>query len=136
MSQGHGIYAPSPGAGPILQGEILSDLRQFHLTLESVRANQDFSADFKKHPWAIVVSQDCDLEQDFKAREGSGSQDKIIPNSLFCEMMTPGDFITKLKSTGGFPAKIWDSIQQNNHPRYQFLENVPPRLGFHETRAS
>ena len=72
---------------PLRQGEIFSDLVQAHLDLPSL-ASGSVLVQLKVHPFTVILSQDCDLEQDFKARQGQNTQDKLIPNILFCEVIT------------------------------------------------
>jgi hypothetical protein len=64
------IYAPSPNDGTLRQGELLSALIQVRLSLATV-VDEPEAPEFETivHPFAIVVSQDCDLDWDFKARQ-------------------------------------------------------------------
>lgn len=124
MSQGEGIYTRSPADGPLLQGEILSNLPQARLIIESAPSEGQGVFDIGVHPWVIVMSQDCDLEQDYRARNGSNQPDKKIPNILFCEMTTSGELFKLIYSAGGPASAIFQRIVQNNDPRYQFLEKT------------
>ena len=36
------------------------------------------------HPYVIVTTQDCDLEQDYGARQGEIQEDKLLEHILFC----------------------------------------------------
>ncbi len=131
MSQGIGIYRPSPVNGPLLQGEILSGILQPILTIpENSAEAQEFEV--KDHPWVIVISQDCDLDQDHK--KGLGSS---LPNILLSEVSSAEAANQLIKSQGGPGAQRWDRIKKNNEPRYHFLEKSQPeddteRLGLEE----
>lgn len=116
MSQGEGIYTRSPADGPLLQGEILSNLPQARLAIEAAPSEGQGVFDIKVHPWVIVMSQDCDLEQDFHAGPG-----RMSPNILFCEMSTADD-LSALIRTSGLGSSKWQLIRQNNDPRYHFLQ--------------
>lgn len=69
------IYVPCLLDEPLRQGEILSSLIQHKLNINSLSSSRPI-LDPIAHPFAIVVSQDCDLDWDYKARHEEG---KIIP---------------------------------------------------------
>jgi hypothetical protein len=74
------IYTPStPGA--LRQGEIVTGLIQLRVELASI-ATADEGAVIQPivHPFAIVMSQDCDLDRDFRARQQQAGQEKLLPN--------------------------------------------------------
>lgn len=118
------IYLPSVGdiSKPIRQGEILSNVSQFRWNLEGVKRGESL-ADPVMHPFAIILSQDCDCEQDYKLRFGDPPSNGTLPSVLFCEVATAED----LKQTGNsqqLNSKIWSGIKQNKNERYQFLEEI------------
>ncbi len=80
MVQNSNIYRHSLPDTPLRQGEILSNLIQVVIDLESI-GNEEIVIDDKAHPYAIVVSQDCDLDWDYKARQGHGDakEHKLVP---------------------------------------------------------
>ena len=88
------VYAPSPAIGALRQGEIISDFVEAHLNLDSLRLGQpeQLKFDEKIHPLAIILTQDCDLDWDFKARESTDFEaqqhraNKRIPKVLLCEL--------------------------------------------------
>jgi hypothetical protein len=112
-------YAPS-GSAELCQGEILSGLVQTQLEIESVGVTEGIRVSRKHHPFAIILSQDCDLDLDFKARAGEVKEDKLLPNVLFCEVVTAAE----LKGSGGMNTSIWGRVQRNKDERYQFLQKV------------
>ena len=74
------------------------------------------------HPFAIVMTQDCDLEQDFNLRKGIVQGQLPLANVLFCEAVATADLKTRIP-----PGKdIWKRVIQNKDERYQCLEAVPP----------
>ena len=119
-------YLPSPN-GALRQGEILSNLKQFKLNLESLRSGKPLAEPII-HPFAIVVTQDCDAEQDFKKRRASDLvSDKIIPSILFCEVVAAEqlrnrDKENKIKEIN---STVWGQVKINKNERYHFLESVP-----------
>jgi hypothetical protein len=76
--------------------------------------------DPKLHPFAIVLTQDCDLEQDFRARSANNRPDKLVPNILFCEAIEADRF----RGTEGIDRRILDRIRINKDERYQFLQTA------------
>jgi len=120
------IYAPSVANSRLHQGEILENLLQSRITAESIRLVTAWTeesgepkpglvVDFAQHPLVIVLSQDCDLEQDYNARRGGGSG-KLL-DILFCDVY----HADSLKSQLGKSLKEWKVIAENQSPRYQFL---------------
>lgn len=114
------IYEKST-AGSLRQGEILSGLIQSHLNVASLELADGPTVDYRMHPYAIVMAQDCDLIQDFDVRRQNLHSDKLIPNVLFCEAVTAEE----LKGRADIKSDIWKRIRQNKDERYQFLESVP-----------
>lgn len=116
------IYEASLPSGTVRQGEILINLTQLRINPNSLQSNQDIVVDSVVHPYAIALTQDCDLVQDFKPRAaGQGESDKLIPNILFCEVVTA----EQLRGRADIKSDIWRRIKNNNDDRYQFLEKVP-----------
>jgi hypothetical protein len=123
------IYAPSVG-GALRQGELICWLQEYRPVASSRQGNSEPSAiqvTRQIHPYSIVMSQDCDLEQDFLARwgqaegEGSAGSDKLLPNIIFCEVAVANE----LRSQEGLNSALWRRVQTNTHQRYQYLSKVP-----------
>jgi len=78
-----------------------------------------------QHPYAVVMSPDCDLEQDFAERMDSSKKeeqpDKLIPSVLLLEAIT----VNELRATTPAGKDIWKRIRQNKDERYHVLEAVP-----------
>ncbi len=68
------------------------------------------------------MSQDCDLDWDFRGRQEGGSPTKQMPNILFCEMIE-ADI---LRQASGMNSRIWERIKINKDERYQFFQRVLP----------
>jgi hypothetical protein len=99
------VFSPSPADGVFRQGEIVSDVIQVHLRVEALGSEEgDVDLEEKLHPFALLLTQDCDLDWDFKARavpldesepdigkrekEKNKRQAKLVPNVLLCELTT------------------------------------------------
>lgn len=114
------IYEKSPLGSPLRQGEIITNLIQLKAAVSSLSTEEPEIIPVV-HPYAIVVTQDCELVQDFKPRsEGNLESDKIIPSVLFCQVVTA----EQLRGRADIKSDIWKRIKQNKDERYQFLEKV------------
>ncbi|HSS77994.1 MAG TPA: hypothetical protein VLV54_14785 [Thermoanaerobaculia bacterium] len=116
------IYVRSQ-AGALRQGEIITDLVQFRLAIETLEAN-DQVAEYESHPFAIVLSQDCDLDQDWRARQPEAAIDKnaerrLLPSILFAQVHEAANLRGRVE--GG---EMWRRIKQNKDERYHFLQAI------------
>jgi len=116
------IYSISD-AGRLRQGEILSGIVEYRVRpAESGDSKRpDVEVEAVTHPFVIVLSQDCDLEWDYRTRRDPMLQSKEIPNVLFCEVIEA----EKLRGRPDIQSDIWRRIKRNSDERYAFLENVP-----------
>lgn len=104
-------YTPVAPHDRLRQGEILAGLFQVRQTLATIGA---VNAQIEEivHPFAIVLTQDCDLEQGFEGKLG---------RVAFCEAVPTTELKSKLP-----PGKdIWKRVIQNKDERYQCVESVP-----------
>jgi hypothetical protein len=106
------IYLPSSKNCELRQAEFLSDVVRYDFRPDSNEA----------HPQAltycVVVSQDCDLLQDYNRRreeEGAGNLDHIL--------MYEGQLADQVKAGAG-GRDIWKPITQNKNERFQLFEAV------------
>jgi hypothetical protein len=84
------IYASSLSGVALRQCEIVSGLVLHRVVPGSTDSQEGPIVEQVMHPFALILSQDCDLDLDFKARQGQVGADKIIPTVLFCEA-TPAE---------------------------------------------
>lgn len=125
------IYEPISADAGILQGEIVCNLIQLVRALDEddksvleMPTSNSILFIPKVHPYAIVVTQDCDLDWDFKARQGHPTPQKLIPSVLFCEVVKAADL--KHNPTNPLTSKIWERVRENKDERYHFLQKVDP----------
>jgi hypothetical protein len=124
------MFARSPGSGAFRQGEILSNVVQVHISLDSVHPEaEEIAVQEKIHPQAIILSQDCDLDWDFKARErgeeGNRLQLKLVPNVLLCEMMAEDTLRGQMRGAGVGGSDLWKRMVQNRDERYHWFPELP-----------
>jgi hypothetical protein len=123
-----GVYTASGITSRLYQGEILSNVIERRARV--VRARPDdgsaytVEVDEIVHPYVVLATQDCELEQDARVRElpiedkkrGNASLDHVL-------LVIASDFE---QSTGRFPSsEIRKRARANKDERYQFLSAVP-----------
>lgn len=126
------VFSISPLEGVFRQGEIISNVIQVHLRTDSLGADSvEVDLEEKVHPYALVLTQDCDLDWDFKARRApvessqgheerlrgeNRRQAKLVPNILLCELTTADSLRPRL--AGG---DVLRRIRDNQDERYHFF---------------
>lgn len=100
-------------AGELRQSEIITGITQF--TYDPIVGEVLET----QHPYAIILSQDCDLLRDYEARTNGGPT--VLNGVLFFEL-EPVDVI-RPKLAGG---DILRRISRHSEERYHALEQVPP----------
>jgi hypothetical protein len=95
------------------------------LLVELTSIGQDeVAVSLKVHPYSVILSQDCDLEQDMKARCKENTSDKIVPAVLFCEVFLAESIRNPKAEDYEMNSKFWQKIKQNKDERYHFLQRV------------
>ena len=106
------------------QGEIISNLVEFKLRTSEAKSINDVSekgkADQITHQYVIVVSQDCDLEWDYKARSEEASEDKLLTHILFCALFP----LDEVRNRGRLKSELWKRVGQNQDERYHHLDEA------------
>ena len=137
MGKPEKMYSPSPDgiAAALRQGEILSNLVQIRIDLENIRSslvdeNVRYAGTPIEHPYAIVVSQDCDLNQDFFFKfHQRGKERHTLPSVLFCEVTEAEELVYGDRNATVFQeGAIRQDFRNNNDYRYHFLQAIPESL--------
>lgn len=115
------IYRASPQSGQIFQGEIVSNLTQAWLDIASIGPDRTPVVNFFTHPYAVVLTQGCDLESDFRRRRAQETTG-LIPSILFCEIAEA----VALQHGEGLNSGIWRHVRKNKEERYHFLRGIGP----------
>jgi hypothetical protein len=112
-------------AGPLRQGEIICNLGELIPEPGSALSEGGPKVRLQIHPYAIVLSQDCDLEQDFRVRQQTDpvkiKTDKLLPTVLFCQAIAAESMMATVSD-----GQIWKRIKQNKDERYQYLRELLP----------
>jgi hypothetical protein len=123
---------PVPGTS-LHQGEILSSLKQYAVVPESLDSTDGVRFKITAHPIVIILSQDCDLIQQFNFRnrpasargtpeEEIGRQLRELSAVLLCEVYDA----SHLKARNLLNTNEWKRVKQNKDDRYQYLHDVEP----------
>lgn len=135
MTGGSVPYAPAPSTGRLNQGEILGDLVEYLVEPSSLEEGQ-IKVLPVQHPLCVVLTQDCELEQDHESRDLEASEsasdrpdaDKIKKAKT---LQIPSVLVTPIFPRSGVAAigvnsKTWKLVIGNSHIRYHFLEAIAP----------
>lgn len=127
------IYKVSQPCEPLRQGEILTDLTQYIPNIngsssKSIEVEEDLSFTIISHSYSIIVTQDCDLDWDYKARNGEEKPSKLLNSIILCEL----DEASKVREIPDINRKIWELVASNRHERYHFFQKVDSSLDLKE----
>lgn len=117
--------SPKPATAPIYTTEgIGNEFRQAEILSNIIQPiwNQTTQElEIRTHPFAIILTQDCDLLWDYEQRSkgDEGTLDSIL--LYMCELAD------NVRATIG-GRDIWRRIIQNNNERYHLLEAVPAHM--------
>ena len=111
---------------PLRQSELLSNVVYGRQRLESIGTGNPV-VDQIVIERALVISQDCDLDQDHRVRfpPSDKPSDKLIPSVLLSQVFTAESLFGDIKSRYG-GSNAWKRVQQNNDPRFHYLQAVTP----------
>ncbi|BAY94955.1 MULTISPECIES: hypothetical protein [unclassified Tolypothrix] len=119
------IYRASDEKEALRQGEILTGVIQFIPVPNEASPELD-KTQFKPiiHPYAIVVSQDCDLDWDYKARQTTDKQNKLLNSILCCEIYQAQE-IRQDRNTYQMNSEKWNLVKTNCNKQFHFFEKIP-----------
>jgi len=125
VSDQGGAFCPCDGPR-LFQGEILSELieRRPRWRGKLPDGEDDMGFDGVHHPYAVVLTQDCDLEQDARERELPPDQRKRPGALLEHVLLVLADAWDRQRSTLA-GSDIAKQARQNKIERYQYLSAVP-----------
>ncbi len=119
------MYSKNNTKENICQGDIFKKFR--YITWIEPKG-KIISTDVIDIPFFVVLTQACDLEQDFEERSKGNHKrsDKIINSLLVCpaylaEELREGIHLKPLK-IDRINGAVWKNIESNNHKRFHFLK--------------
>jgi len=121
------IYQALDKSSSLRQGEILTGIVQYNPVIDEIPPDlqelQELTFTPVLHPYTIVVTQDCDLDWDFKARGTSNSNPaKLLNSVVLCEIGTA----EAIRSMDGINRKEWELVVAHRHERFYFFEKISP----------
>lgn len=121
------IYRIAETGFSLRQGEILTGVVQYNPVIDEIssdwHASQELSFTQILHPYTIIVTQDCDLDWDHKARKAqTGNVTKLLNSVILCEI----DTAEAVRKTDGMNRKDWELVASHRHERFYFFEKIPP----------
>ena len=106
------------------QGEIISNLFELKLQIPeetTIHAVKQPKFNPISYPYVIVVSQSCDLERDYEARFGGGSEHKLLEHVLFCGLFLREE----IKDESKRKSLEFRRIREDQNERYHYLSEAP-----------
>lgn len=117
------IYQASDKGSSLRQGEIVTGVVQYNPVIDEIpKELQELSFTPIIHPYSIVITQDCDLDWDYKARGINNNPAKLLNSIVLCEIGTA----ESIRSTDGMNRKEWELVVAHRHERFYFFEKIPP----------
>jgi hypothetical protein len=117
-----GIYQSSLINSAIRQGEILTGVVQYNPVIDEISIeSQELTFTPILHPYTIIITQDCDLDWDYKARKINSNPDKLLNSIILCEI----GLAQTVRSTDGANRKEWELVVSHRHERFYFFEKIP-----------
>lgn len=117
------IYQASDKGSSLRQGEIVTGVVQYHPVIDEIQEeSQELPFIPIIHPYAIVITQDCDLDWDYKSRRTNNNPAKLLNSVILCEIGTA----ESIRGTEGMNRKEWELVVAHRHERFYFFEKIPP----------
>jgi hypothetical protein len=118
------IYRASNDKEALRQGEILTGIIHFKPVPDESSPDLE-KTQFKPivYPYAIIVTQDCDLEWDYSARQNGDKPNKLLNSILVCEVYTAQDI--RYNKTLQINSTDWNLVKSNRYQQYHFFEKIP-----------
>ena len=122
MAAEFALYASSTDNGPLRQGEILEGVREIRFIVSADLASDlrgpSVPAHIVGHPWTVVLNPDCDLEWDFRARQGDARMEtKRVEQVLLCDLEDE----SQLNPSRISEKRLFDLAKGNRDERYHYL---------------
>lgn len=128
------VYEPA-GNGPIRQAELLTSVSEFQAISAGDGDPAEIATRKVEHPLVVVMSQDCDLEQDFNvrhpadspplSREAAEVSPTALSHILLCDAHKESELKQRLPE--GLGSKDIRRIAQNQNERYHRIEDAEIR---------
>jgi len=133
------IYEPPPKQGALRQGEIVADVWEHRPLVPAASLGEGETAEVRPlvHSLAIVMTADCDLENDYAERFSSGrptgpqqllerdyEEPVLVPYVLMCDLQREDQIKGQVAGS-----EIMRRVRSNQDERYHKLAEAPYRNG-------
>ncbi len=113
------VFARSTVEDSLRQGEILSGVISYGIAYGD-RGEPDGLAPIR-HPYCLIMSQDCDLDQDCRAFARGSRKHALLDVVLLCPMESE----TVIQDGAGLgTGELWKQALQNKNERYSLIRSV------------
>lgn len=116
-----GIYRAVRADERLHLGEVLERVAEWVPFYKSDSRDEVQEAKPTKYPLALVLTQDCDLAQDWNERVGDAHTETALRSILLC----PVGKADEVRATQSINSTLWDPTRKNLSIRYQYLAEVP-----------
>lgn len=119
-----------PAGNGLRQSDLLAGVTAFALSkLDDPERPEGTLLSYR---YSVVVTQDCDLEQDYKVRFPEGEEPSVSTDKMLFGVLLCGAYDAEKVRAGShreqaqkFNAKEWKAVERNQDPRYEFIGAVP-----------
>lgn len=120
------IYRSSDKSFSLRQGEILTGVIQYKPVIDELSQHgQELPFETVLHPYVIVITQDCDLDWDYKARNPREilQPSKLLNSIILCEIAEARGI--RDAAGNNMNSKEWKLVESHRHERFYFFEKIP-----------
>ncbi len=127
-----GLVYESASDGPIRQAELLTSISEFQAIPDANENPTEVATRRVEHPLIIVLSQDCDLEQDFNVRhpaekpppdhEAVEASPAALTHVLLCDAHEESELKKRLPD--GLGSRDFRRIAGNQNERYHRIDGA------------
>lgn len=127
MAPEQSIYRPVRTGNRLFQGEILQDVDEWVPAYDVTDPNLVASVSQARYPFAVVMTQDCDLAQDWLRREALSNAETDLSSVLLCRAAPAESAFASEANLRG--RDLQKPIKNNKNERYQYLIGSPVVAG-------
>jgi hypothetical protein len=118
-----GVYVVARANDRLYQGELLENVVEWTIGYDETNHDAVVGAQPIAHPLAVVLSQDCDLEQDYHQRQAGAWTETDLSSILFCPAF-PAEDLRQRIGTQKINSARWNTIRNNKDDRYAYLSGI------------
>ena len=116
-----GIYRAVGPEERLFQGEVVERILEWIPKYDSARPDQVVGAEPRLQKLAVILTQDCDLAQDWDKRQADPRVDTDLRSVLVC----PAWAADELRRSQNLTTRRWEVVRQNKDERYAYVAEIP-----------